>query len=133
MTDALATFMLARIAEDEQVARATTPGPWRNGLPATIHPDSTVYRTVTRGDEQVCGSILAGNAEHIACHDPARVLAECEAKLRIVAAYKMSMELVEGHPDFVMATEVYLAHQEIVAYLAAVHREHPDYRSEWLP
>ncbi len=161
MTDALAEFMLARIAEDEEVARTAIRQhegvitKFRSGRPAGVDdlPGETAadwnggsdwaddghFRnalwagdglvTIAEMDDEYDGATPA----HVVRWDPARVLAECEAKRRIVAAYKMSMELVEGHPDFVMATEVYLAHQEIVAYLAAVHREHPDYRSEWAP
>ncbi len=144
MTDALATFMLARIAEEEEIARAATPGPWRNGLPATIHPDPTVYRTVTHDDEQVCGSIPASNAEHIACHDPARVLAECEVKRSLIAEYVESWRIagalaatadidptvrgmLDGPHQWAFCME------KVVYTLTQVYRSHPDYRSEWAP
>ena len=64
--------------------------------------------------------------EHFARHDPARVLAECEAKRRIVADCRHIQEatswgLLERHAEWT------------VRVLALPHADHPDYRDEWRP
>mgnify|MGYP001472033399 CR=1 FL=1 len=91
MSDSIVEFLRARLNEDAQHARNATPGPW----------DTDHVRT--RGEMAVLsewGSVVAayagsdngypahpepmgrGDAEHIARWNPARVLAEVEAKRR---------------------------------------------------
>jgi hypothetical protein len=89
----LTDFLERRIAEDEAVARAATRSPWWY--------DPTKVNSVDREEsvftgERGLGAITVcstgpcddlgsmADAAHIARHDPARVLAECEAKRRIV-------------------------------------------------
>ena len=89
----LTEFLLARIAEDEQAANEATDGPWRY--------DSTKVNAIDRGEAVFAGEAGANattiastgppydmqsmfDAVHIARHDPARVLAECEAKRAIL-------------------------------------------------
>lgn len=60
MSDDLAEFLLARIAEDEQLARMATPGSWHA---VEMYPD--------------CHYIEAR-------WDPVRVLAECKAKRLVI-------------------------------------------------
>ena len=91
----LAEFLLARIAEDEAIARRSVN--WSEGI--TEWADG--------GDP---------DWEHIARWDPARVLAECEAKREIV---------VEMAYDGLGPRE-WILHQ-----LALPYAGHPDYRQEW--
>lgn len=63
------------------------------------------------------GQVSGEVADHIARHDPARVLAECEAKRRIVEWAS------DGEGEFHWST--------VLAPLAAVYADHPDYREEW--
>lgn len=84
----LAEFLRARLDEDEQVARAASPGPW--------HVDDEIYaqRIVAADDTAVVdGGRWGGEASvfdftedalHIARHDPARVLAQVEMMRHIV-------------------------------------------------
>jgi hypothetical protein len=79
----LITFVRAQLDEDERVARRATAGAW--------------VETITEG-RSVCGVQALGrlngipatsvpgwaDAVHIARHDPARVLAEVEAKRRLL-------------------------------------------------
>jgi hypothetical protein len=117
-------FLLARIAEDESVALRLCPGrKARNGH--------------WRVDSFMLASVLAMDplaARHIARHDPARVLAECEAKRRIV----------EEHPDYggygescarCAESSIDLAPWPCptLRALASVWSDHPDYREEWRP
>lgn len=62
-------------------------------------------------------------ARHIARWDPARVLAECEAKRQIVERC--------AAVDFAMPS-THLAHG-VLALLALPYADHPDYRDEWRP
>lgn len=75
MTD-LADFLLARIADDEAVARAAGLQSWSNRVPGMVHADAA-------HDMRAKGYYVAGvdhdeQGTHIARHDPNRVLAECE-------------------------------------------------------
>jgi hypothetical protein len=93
-------FLLARIAEDEAAARAATLGEWWY--------DPTKVNSVDRGEAVFAGQrglhavtiastgpaddpASMADAAHIARHDPARVLAECEAKRRIVEREESGM------------------------------------------
>src|SRR5438067_2058538 len=78
----LAEFLLARIAEDEGVARAATDGRWEVLPYWFTSPLGNPYSASVPG--VIPEEIDPDDAAHIARHDPARVLAECEAKRRIV-------------------------------------------------
>jgi hypothetical protein len=107
-TLALTDFLLARIAEDEAAAR---------------HRD-----TVTFGAER---RRVANEALHDP-FDPARVLAECEAKRRIVDYREQvaSESAATGVPIFEAQLSAYDA---ALRALAVPYAEHPDYRDEWRP
>jgi hypothetical protein len=64
------------------------------------------------------------------------VLAECEAKRRIVAlAIEAQRRMMDGpdlHKDGTFHT-VSAWMRDVLCRLAAVYAEHPDYRSEWAP
>jgi len=84
----ISEFLEARIAEDEAGARV-----------AAIE-DGGVWGSWTE------------------LHNPARVLAECKAKRKLVADYAR-YEMYYGPNLFYV--------------LAAVYADHPDYRQEWAP
>lgn len=168
MTTAVGTlteFLLARIAEDEAVARAAKPGPWhweRRDDPR--QPDVRLVSSAPKPDPQQVDwlsndrtaaaayyeqwerwAVAEGNAAdewgatieiadtdaaHIARHDPARVLAECDAKRRIVADHASTHECPkdgdscgwwDGEPC------------DVIRLLALPYADHPDYRDEWRP
>jgi len=114
----LTEFLSARIAEDEAVAQAAHEGPWEREddqvrmalIPATS-------QTRVRANEWLCDSISDADAEHIARHDPTRVLVECEAKRRIVAEHHAA-----DLPEYI-----------VLHVLALPYAEHIDYREEWRP
>lgn len=89
----LTDFLLARIAEDEEVARL---------------PQGYEY----------CGPLSY-------THTPDRVLAECEAKLRIVEtlAHDYRWNRKRAGDNAKMTLEL----------LALPYADHPDYRQEWKP
>ena len=79
----LAAWLLAQIAEDERVAREAIE-------PAQMHPwgDTTLPQVaVSDVPDEVRGYLGGTWGEHFARHDPARVLADCAAKRKIVEAH----------------------------------------------
>lgn len=109
-------FLLARIAEDETVAAAarerTKNEPWWVDGPAVNSGKFWVYATGEKFVEPMV-------ADHIARHDPARVLAECEAKRRIIEREMNSQTPMTYRRSFVLRD------------LASVYRDHPDFDEEW--
>jgi hypothetical protein len=84
----LAEFLLARIAEDEDAAKGPLTQKWF--AVGTEFPDDDSHPSeMLRGYVDSQGLAVTEDGDgpsvwHIARHDPARVLAECEAKRRIV-------------------------------------------------
>ena len=87
----LAAWLLERLAEDEAAAKAAAEAPWTfiAGVdaslvqvdPAAIREEKWRYGHL---GHVATTSHDAGYAEHIARHDPARVLADVEAKREVV-------------------------------------------------
>lgn len=118
-TVALTDFLLARIAEEESAARIAqfNNGRWTHTF--TFGMETAVTRDYGPAVVEGYGSLNADDHAHIARHDPARVLAECEAKRRIIGLVDWPGER--------------LGIQQAMRRLAAVYADHPDYRSEWRP
>jgi uncharacterized protein DUF6221 len=101
--DDLSTWLLEQIAEDDRLAKAATPGPWQWDGDAVDQvaqsPDYIArYRYIGwDGDDRE--GVLAVNGEHIAAWDPARVLAECEAKRRVLQRHQ-PVEQWHGHGQY---------------------------------
>lgn len=164
----LTEFLLARIAEDEDAAQDCGVNQWvaafREGLPVVeLAPDSPYQRVVVveaRRRHSHSVDTIRGYQEHIARHDPARVLAECEAHRRIVELHEAWPVLVQRQPKFetvdtsdpgqfaMRASQqiMWATEQEyrakfgdepptapMIAALAAIYADHPDYREEWRP
>lgn len=121
----LTEFLLARIAEDEAVARAVADltgesNRWWVDGPAQESRKHWVYAT---GEKFKYREV----ADHIARHDPARVLAECEAKRRIVAA------LGDWDDGYVWSSSTGSRAEDALRALALPYADHPDFREEWRP
>lgn len=114
-TDTLAAFLLARIAEDDEAATYATN---RDG--------------VGRGAGGWGGWWL-GHYQHYSRWDPARVLAECAAKRRVVGRYEGSLANRHAHPNDLASAGSVLALLGAVKLLALPYANHPDYRPEWWP
>lgn len=115
MTADLVQFLRDRLGEDEQAARVAAPGPWAvdGGSVYVGHPINEVVD-------------YSESAAHIARHDPARVLAEVEAKRAIV-------DWVEECRAFFWQTDGTLmpSAYRVLAPLAAIYADHLDFRDEW--
>jgi len=147
-------FLMQRIAEDEASARAAVG----NDGPPTWLPDDAdgVYGVRPDVDwDEVCQSHTYGvpnecefnptacgisitddqvlehaRARHIARHDPARVLADCEAKRRIVGLHERRPDWPDcqecGDRDDIKPWPC-----STLRLLALPYADHPDYRPEW--
>jgi hypothetical protein len=127
----LVEFIKARIDEDEATARAVEAS-WRcvPGTGEIVASDGT--------NAEVCGEAhWEGVGEHIARHDPARVLREVEARRRTLARHHrdprgacvgcgFSGDLDEARTG---------APEDCPELLdmASVWSDHPDCHSEWAP
>jgi hypothetical protein len=107
--DDLVAFITARLDEDERCAR----GAERNSVGA----EWTAVDLQSGYDARM--------DEHIARHDPARVLREVAAKRRILAA------AAEYSPELEHGDNGEWAFDLVVRELAAAWSDHPDYRAEW--
>jgi hypothetical protein len=116
----LVKFLRARLDEDEQTAREAGNRRW-------LVQDNMIELWPEREDDGFMSWPTRADARHAARHDPARVLAEVEAKRRIIA---------EHHPvdpcDAHDASFDTIPCDTLLA-LASVYAEHPDYREEWKP
>lgn len=99
--DDLTTFLRKRIAEDKAIAAECTGPDWQ----------------VDAGD--------GDNAEHIARHDPARVLREADAKLVVLDELDLA---VHGQPRPYVDVLLFVIRQMGLAYA-----DHPDYHEGWRP
>jgi hypothetical protein len=145
----LIDFLRARLDEDERIARAATPGPWRHN-PGKQWLDGEAFERydLSQGQEFVgyggphpfTGAVASTgpadhvqsmkDAAHIARHDPARVLAEVEAKRRILDGYAQAYTSRERLHD----TALHLQHHvlgSVVRLLALPYADHPDYQDGW--
>lgn len=161
----LTDFLLARIAEDEAIARNATICPLTRGgevpkLSARqwIARLNSLGRWVIEGvdrEETVAELRIAFplgvesySARHIARHDPARVLAECEAKRRIVRIHAGGGESPgdtdTGYGRYYRYDHACETCGEFGEYgvewpcatiksLALPYADHEDFREEWKP
>ena len=173
----LTEFLLARIAEDEQIARAATDGVWSwvsdgyydanaqsEFLTLETSEDVGEYGTVIIGSWSAYSDgdgleVSMNDRLHVVTWQPARVLAECKAKRRIVEVHQQSSQEVwldipdsawspeewsSFRPDYyerdactccddlaLMANETREWPCRTLRALAAVYRDHPDFNPEW--
>lgn len=152
----LIAFLRARLDEDAAAARAATPGPWwynprkqwlegeafesydlAKGLEFVGYGGPHPFTGAVAGTGPADHSQSMADAAHIARHDPARVLAEVDAKRRILdeCAYwieKINESTTTKHPypNLAERGEVVLP---VLTLLGLPYAEHPEYRTEWRP
>jgi hypothetical protein len=118
----LSEFLLARIAEDEAVAQSASPGPWHTN--AECDEVFAVDGVTVAEGFALSGPQTRATTVHIARHDPARVLAECEAKRRIMELCEYAHERGQGPGSYL---------DRCVALLALPYADHEAYQEEWRP
>ncbi len=117
----LVEFLRARLDEDEAAARAVEPLGHSVDMGGRRNDDRFAHGRMGFASEDGMPRTLpdGGASAHFARHDPARVLAEVEAKRRILEW--APIDLGEGHST------------HIFRLLALPYADHPDYREEWRP
>lgn len=129
--DDLTTFLRACLDDDERVARKCAPGPW-----VILGEPRESYVVSAAGVAVALGWLR--DAAHIARWDPARVLAEIDAKRRIIDAYMdavhmhqaMSETDDDGKWDWLFKEE---SLEGVVKLLALPYADLESYREEWRP
>lgn len=141
MSDLLIDFLRARLDEDERVAlphcaegrrRIEGAGRWRcddtGGAVRELkmNPLDGVYEVVAEAD-------LHMTAEHIARHDPARVLAEVAAKRAILELHEGSHEcsVYDHNGEIDNCTWVIDGGCSTVLLLAQPYAGHPHFHPSW--
>lgn len=141
----LADWLLEQIAEDERVARlAALSVGWRGFGDERVESGKSwiaSYHEVKRirsddappSDRTVadCGSLMLDRAKHIAAFDPARVLAECESKRRIIAehgANKYRVDPCDAHDARLETIPC-----ATLRLLALPYADRQGFREEWRP
>lgn len=115
--DDLIAFIRARCDEDEAAAKVPAGcdgNRWTAGKTAVLDKDGT---------GAVAMWIMPGVADHIARHDPARVLREVEAHRAMMFLVWNRANQYDGIDGTVADT--------LLSQLAAIWSDHPDYRPKW--
>jgi hypothetical protein len=117
--DELVVWLRAQLDEDERIAREAGGDDWRQ----RGHPSETVAVYDSNGAPVVYdeGAPSDEQQEHIATHDPARVLREIDAKRRIIGR-------INSHAAVMGWDEV---HGDLLRSLALPYADRPGYREEW--
>jgi len=143
-------WLLEQIAAEEQRAVAASAVSWEAAVPNMVHVvmDGTYGR---KGLGYVASTDHQEHADYIAAWHPVRVLAECEAKRRIVTAYQdycTRMDAawadycnwVDGKPTADTAPPsssddrgVKAGLEIALRLLALPYSDRPGYRAEWAP
>jgi hypothetical protein len=136
--DDLVKWLGAVLDDLERLAKAATPGPWLAVTPAIPAPPAHLVSQQAGDDPLIFGEVGAlADAQHIIHWDPARVLAEIEAKRAILDLYRthddrtsaaLAAGLNPSHPD-----ERRNAVWAVLRLLALPYRDRPGFRPEWAP
>ncbi|MEU2510536.1 DUF6221 family protein [Streptomyces syringium] len=143
MTVDLVAFLHARLDEDEQAARACASAPWAIEIPPMVHVSAKAVRD-SKWKWGTLGYVASVERDadrvHIVRHDPARVLAEVEAKRRLLKLHE------PRHDDYTWICDTcsrYDTERQMRVYeyapcehlkiLALPYSDHPDYREGWRP
>lgn len=150
MTD-LITWLRAQLDEDERVALAakSNTGRWRwdHGFGAMCNDKECPYGVlmdVAEPDDVFAGTVVMEvhgydvteawqGADHIARHDPARVLREVAAKRAILDEHDAAFERRQHHRDDLASAGALLTMVRVVKTLAAPYSDREGYREEWTP
>lgn len=128
--DDLVRWLGEQLDEDERIARAATPGPWKLARQRGVEwVSSAEYWAVADCSD---ADPARENAEHVAEWDPARALREINGKRRIVQLLAETIEASENYkgPDYYEGVAVC---KKTLRLLASVYADRPSYREEWAP
>lgn len=139
--DDLVQFLRARLDEDEQIAtRAVSPvsdcppSPKWNALLESVRRGWEIFTDQRR---LVVASVGESDARHIARHDPARVLAEVDAKRQILDLHapEDTADPFDGCRTCSWRDYMDVLHVRwpcpTLRLMLIPYADHPDYRAEW--
>jgi hypothetical protein len=155
VTVELREFIEQRITEDERAAciDGPSPRPWvavtdadsgpcvRTGVDQEPEWQREVNHQVWHCDDEADGCpeqarMWISEAEHMARHDPARVLRDVEAKRRLLAQYQAVCDEVRSPKSAehrMNARARQFALDEVLVTLALPFSDHTDYNPSWSP
>jgi hypothetical protein len=125
--DELVRWLNGQLDEDERIAREATQGAWVWSR-EFVTPPGYHHRTV--------GPLEPGDAAYIAEHSPAQVLAEIDAKRRILSDVLPTMRADEiriAGEWGIGSEQVREASDDLLSLLALPYADRPGYRDEWRP
>lgn len=108
-------FIGQRLAEDEDIAAGARRGPRSDSWAEDYGREFLVVSRVEAGIPE-CDVRSTAESQHIARHDPARVLRQCAMMRVALGWYINDDEMVMG------AT---------IQAIAAIWSDHPDYQQDW--
>ncbi|AVH60035.1 MULTISPECIES: DUF6221 family protein [Streptomyces] len=137
----LVDFLRARLDEDEALAREAPKGPWHIGN--AVDPTQPCNVHTFPGARPVADGLNWLVAEHIARHDPARVLAEVDVKRQLIArggpfctsdCDEPGNEPMDPDTNWTTPLEHHLdcAAYEAAKLMALPYADHPDFDPAWL-
>ena len=138
----LTKFLLARIAEDEVDARRAFGLDLAARLKDQAERVAHQHGSATPPDEPNAADRLWWTTQDVvqwlAPYGPARVLAEYEAKRRIVTEWLEGVNRLDEHGRPTHMFDPFLSallksHERWLRLLASIYADHPDYREEWKP
>lgn len=129
----LAEFLLARIAEDYEVAWGAAPSPWREG---PGNPPIGRRWVLDRFGDTTAICHYGGTYGHVLRFDPSRILADCEARRRIVELADPDALYRDGEAVDPLDLEEWTngarwALDLTLRVLAQPYDDHPDFDPAW--
>lgn len=124
-------FIAARIAEDEQAARDSFGEEWGcdrlSGGPVLLAPE----RLIVAEDGGLAEPHDIATGQHIARHDPVRVLRQSEVFRKMVDEYQAILSHPDLQTDVLVHTTAHLMLRSVIRPLAEIWSDHADYQREW--
>lgn len=128
----IAEFLTARLDEDEATAQHSGPArvAWLAFLDDAGHMRYTTVAASNDDDDPwvADGHELVAPAAVRVVYDPARVLAEVAAKRALLKRLDEDADACTDDAEWRGAS---LAEWQVIAHLAAVYADHPDYDPSW--
>lgn len=129
--DDLVRWLTAQLDEEQRIAEAATDGPWIAEVSGetgncVIPADAQSTREYV-AKTQLYAAVF--DAEHIACHNPSRVLREIDTKRQVLARYE---ELRAASKEQGLIGDVTEEYQDFLLRLLALpYADREGYRAEW--
>lgn len=135
----LPAFLLARLTEREQLARAATPGPWRvagelgdrdmpDDDPTILAGEDTYVAQTSYDTLSLTTANSDADAAHIAANDPATILEDCAAQRELI---ELAATTLGSTPPDEAARGWDAAMTRALLLLAQPHRDHPAFHPAW--